>query len=251
MTRTAWIDLQVIDLPRQTRFYQDLLGFEVLEASPERVELGSRGEKLLGLQSGAQVAKDPCQDGLFHAAWLLPERADLGAWLRAAQENGVALSGASDHGVSEAIYLSDPEGNGLEIYWDKPPDEWPYRSGRLAMVTESLDIPSLLNGAKGRSWQGFPAGAELGHLHFQSHQMEKASDFYENLGFELSQTYPGARFLGKDGYHHDVAINQWQARRSRDPFAAGLLRYGLQLENREREQLQDPLGATCVVEPMT
>lgn len=247
MTRTDWLDLLVVDLPSQSRFYQNLLGFEVLEQSASRVELGSRGKKMLGLQAGAQRAVDPGQSGLFHAAWLLPTRADLGAWLLDAQRKGVRLSGASDHGVSEAIYLSDPEGNGIEVYWDKPRAEWPYVSGKLAMVTEALDIRSLAQSAEKHRWEGFPDGGELGHLHFQSHRLEQAAQFYEDLGFELTQVYPGARFYSLDNYHHDVAVNQWQARRPRDFMAAGLLSYGLQLESGEQTELQDKLGTTCVL----
>ena len=250
MTRTDWLDLLVVDLPSQSRFYQDLFGFEVLEQSATRVELGSHGKKRLGLQAGAQRVVDPRQSGLYHAAWLLPTRADLGAWLLETQRKGVRLSGASDHGVSEAIYLSDPEGNGIEVYWDKPRSEWPHVSGKLAMVTEALNIRSLAQASKGHRWEGFPVGAELGHLHFQSHEQERAAEFYEDLGFELSQVYPGARFYSLDGYHHDVAVNQWQARYLRDFSAAGLLSYGLQLESRGENRILDVQGTTCVLESL-
>ena len=145
VTRPAWLDLLVVDLQKQKRFYQKLLGFEVLEESDDRVELGSRVRKLLGLQLGAKKLSDPGQAGLFHAAWLLPRRADLGAWLVASQAMGIPLDGAADHGVSEALYLTDPEGNGIEIYWDRPRGEWPFRSGKLAMGTEALNFSSLFD----------------------------------------------------------------------------------------------------------
>ncbi|MFA7483894.1 MAG: VOC family protein [Vulcanimicrobiota bacterium] len=247
MTRVNWLDLQVVDLEKQSRFYQQLLGFEVLQQTDARVELGSQGSKLLGLQSGAKSPADPRQAGLYHAAWLFPRRADLGAWLRHSRELGIRLDGASDHGVSEAFYLNDPEGNGIEIYWDKPREEWPFNAGKLAMVTDPLDLDSLLQAAEGYSWDGFPPGGELGHLHFQSPRVEETAAFFESLGFEPTQDdYPGARFLSMDGYHHHVAVNHWRARNPKSQDSAGLLRYSLTVD-KPKAELLDPLGLTCLL----
>ena len=241
MSRVAWLDLLVVDLANQTRFYEELLGLEVVQQAPGYVELGQGGRKLLGLKDGASHFAYASQAGLFHAAWRLPTRESLGAWLRQALGRGIGLDGASDHGVSQALYLTDPEGNGIEVYWDRPRSQWPYREGRLAMVTEPLDLPALLEA--GGDWSGFPSEGDLGHLHLQSATMEEASRFYEGLGFELTQTYPGARFLGMDGYHHQLAVNRWRARRPRDPGYAGLLRYRLEVPGGEK---LDPLGSICL-----
>jgi catechol 2,3-dioxygenase len=238
----AWLELLVLDLDRQAQFYQRLLGFDLVERHSDRIWLGQANRRLLGLVAGARQRSDPAQSGLFHAAWRLPSRPLLGGWLRHALARHIGIDGASDHGVSQAIYLTDPEGNGIEVYWDRPRNEWPYRDGHLAMVTEALNVQELL--AQAQEWTGWPEQGDLGHLHMQSHQLEVASSFYEQLGFQVTQTYPGAHFLAKDGYHHHLAVNRWRARIPRDPQRAGLLSYGLRLAERT-PALADPLGCHC------
>lgn len=241
----VFIDLLVEDLETQVEFYRSVLGFEVVgQPSETRIELGRAGNKLLGLQAGASRMSSPVQAGLFHAAWRLGSRQDLGHWLAHSLKIGVALDGASDHGVSEAIYLNDPEGNGIEVYWDRPKASWPYTNGKLSMVTEPLDLRALLSGSSAEQWRGFPHDANLGHLHLQSPDLPGASQFFQDLGFALTQVYPGAHFLSLDGYHHHLAVNHWRARTARDPRTAGLLAYGLRLAGPSRH-LSDPLGATA------
>jgi catechol 2,3-dioxygenase len=164
--------------------------------------------------------------GLFHAALLLPSRAALGAWLRFAADRGVEFGGCSDHGVSEALYCSDPDGNGLEFYADRPRTQWPFAaSGELAMVTHPLALPSLL--AQAAPAGATPlAGARWGHLHLRVTDLDRSEKFYrDTLGVALTQgSYPGARFLAADGYHHHLGLNTWgHPRAPRPPAACGLV----------------------------
>ena len=156
---------------------------------------------------------------------LLPSRAALGAWLRFAADRGVEFAGFSDHGVSEAIYFSDPDGNGLEFYADQPRAQWPFSaSGELAMATRPLALPSLLAEAAPASATPL-AGAQWGHLHLRVTDLDRSEKFYRDvLGVTLTQgSYPGARFLAADGYHHHLGLNSWgQPRRPQPPGALGL-----------------------------
>ena len=207
------VHLRVSDLARAVDFYARQLGFTILRQSSLRVELatspGSAGILVLTGQPGAPRPRQESA-GLFHAAVLLPSRAALGSWLQFAAQNGVDFEGFSDHGVSEAIYLSDPEGNGLEFYADRQREMWPFANGELAMTTRPLDIRGLL--AEGAQASDRPLnGANWGHLHLRVTDLNRSEAFYRTtLGMEVMQrSFPGARFLGADGYHHHVAVNTW------------------------------------------
>lgn len=211
------VSLRVRDLAGLTAFYRDSIGLSVLSQDAERVVLGAGGEPLVKLEAGAQRPSSAA--GLFHMAILLPSRRDLGNWLRHAAETGVGLEGASNHLVSEALYLSDPEGNGIEIYRDRSRPEWPrLDGGRLKMATERLDLDALLRDADDRAYAGMPEGTVMGHVHLRVGDVARAEGFYRDaLGFEVTVHYPGASFMATGGYHHHVAANTAQPRRRSAP----------------------------------
>lgn len=211
------VTLIVRDLIAMRGFYERALGLEAVEEADGAVGLGAGGRVFLRLAGDPSARiEEPRSAGLFHLAILLPTRADLARWLSHAAEIGLPLDGASDHGVSEAAYLSDPEGNGVEIYWDKPTEVWPRDAkGGLAMVTERLDQRSLAAELEtaGGVWSGAPAGTVLGHAHLRVGSVEAAKAFYgEALGFDHMQDYPGAAFFSTGGYHHHLGANIWRAR---------------------------------------
>ncbi|MBR3191508.1 VOC family protein [Bosea sp. (in: a-proteobacteria)] len=206
------VSLRVRDLSGLTAFYRDAIGLSVIEQDADHAVLGAGGEPLVKLEAGAQQPSSAA--GLFHMAILLPSRRDLGNWLRHAAETRIGLEGASNHLVSEALYLSDPEGNGIEIYRDRSRPEWPrLDGGRIAMATERLDLDALLRDADLRAYAGMPEGTVMGHIHLRVGDVAQAEGFYRDaLGFEVMVHYPGASFMATGGYHHHIATNTWHSR---------------------------------------
>lgn len=206
------VSLRVRDLPALTAFYRDAIGLSVIAQDADHAVLGAGGEPLVKLEAGAQHPSSAA--GLFHMALLLPSRRDLGNWLRHAAETRTGLEGASDHLVSEALYLSDPEGNGIEIYRDRSRPEWPrLDGGRIAMATERLDLDALLRDAEPQAYAGMPEGTVMGHVHLRVGDVQQAEGFYRDaLGFEVMVHYPGASFMATGGYHHHIATNTWHSR---------------------------------------
>lgn len=206
------VSLRVRDLAGLTAFYRDAIGLSVLDQDADQAVLGAGGEPLVTLEAGAQHPSSAA--GLFHMAILLPSRRDLGNWLKHATQRRVGLEGASNHLVSEALYLSDPEGNGIEIYRDRSRPEWPrLDGGRIAMSTERLDLEALLRDADGRAYPGMPEGTVMGHIHLRVGDVAQAEGFYRDaLGFEVMVHYPGASFMATGGYHHHIAANTWHSR---------------------------------------
>lgn len=222
------VSLRVRDLAGLTAFYRDAVGLQVISQQPDKAVLGIGGEPLVTLQAGARPPTSKA--GLFHIAILLPSRRDLANWLAHAARTGVRLEGASDHLVSEAIYLSDPEGNGIEIYRDRSRPEWPRRDGAIAMATERLDLDALLAEANGAAYAGMPSGTGMGHIHLRVGDTAQAEGFYRDaLGFDLMVHYPGASFLASGGYHHHIGANVWQSRGAgrRQDGEAGLAAFEL------------------------
>lgn len=223
------VTLRANDLAKLTAYYRDAIGLQLVAQGPEEAELGIAGKTLVRLRSGA--TRPSSAAGLFHLAVLLPSRHDLANWLRHAAEARVPLEGASDHLVSEALYLSDPEGNGIEIYRDRARAEWPRRpDGGIAMATERLDLDKLLGEAVDGSYAGMPEGTGMGHIHLRVGDTAAAEAFYRDLlGFDLMVRYPGASFLASGGYHHHIAGNIWGSRGAgpRRPGEAGLDRFEL------------------------
>lgn len=224
--RIGKVRLNVRDLSRVSRFYRDALGLVQTGAHGDTITLGTAAGPLLELvRKPGLTPRDPRAAGLFHTAFLLPDRADLGRWLAHARANHIALEGASDHLVSEAIYLSDPEGNGIEIYADRPASDWQSRNGEIVMATEPLDIRGLSKAAGGQAWNGAPSGTIVGHMHLQVGDTANAEGFWNGvLGFDVTNRYPGATFFGAGGYHHQIAANIWNSRGAgaRPDDAAGL-----------------------------
>ncbi len=208
------VTLIVHDLDRVATFYQRAVGMHTLSQENDVMLLGSGETSLLELRQDKHARQRSAREaGLFHTAFLLPTRADLGAWLKHAAINRVALQGASDHLVSEAIYLADPEGNGVEIYADRPRDEWRWTSGLVEMASNPIDEIGLLEGARGQKWNGFPDATTVGHVHLQVGAIPEAEAFYTTLpDMKVTCRYPGATFYGAHGYHHHLATNVWNSR---------------------------------------
>ena len=220
-TRLGSIQLQVADLERSVEWYQRVLGFRTVESRGADAALATSGagDVLLRLRevSGSRPVPREGRIGLYHFAILLPDRAHLGALLPHLARHGVR-PGASDHHVSEALYLSDPDGLGIEVYADRPRDRWICRDGQLHMTTEPLDLADL-QAAAAPTWQGLPDGTAIGHIHLFVTDLDDASAFYHQaLGFDrMVWNYPGALFLAAGGYHHHLGTNTW----ARHATAAG------------------------------
>ena len=231
-TELGMVALTVGDFDGSVLFYQDVMGFELMQEGDEEAILGAGGEPLLALykREGARPAPRNAT-GLYHFAILVPSRADLAQWLLHLAVSGYPLSGASDHLVSEAIYLSDPEGNGIEVYRDRPREEWPRRGGQLQMATDPLDLQALVDEAqaKPQPWKGLAAGTRLGHIHLQVGSIPQARDFYHGvLGFDVIVDWErmGALFVSAGGYHHHIGLNIWHSKGGGPaPEGSGGLRY--------------------------
>ena len=214
----AFVDhshLTVIDLPMVSSFYQKVMGLSVLDGSASGKTLGVGERPLLTLTTGSNAARAPRNaPGLFHTAFLVPDRRELGRWLAHAAHNNVALTGASDHLVSEAIYLDDPEGNGIEIYRDRDRAEWTYvPDGTVKMATHRLDLQALYDEAPKDGWTGQENGTVIGHIHLQVSDIPQADGFFRDvLGLDVMARYPGASFFATGKYHHHVAANVWNSR---------------------------------------
>lgn len=212
--RIGAVRLKVRDLDVVSTFYQTVLGLTLIETGDRRVTLGTATTPLLELVGDAALAPhDPRQAGLFHTAFLMPTRADLARWLAHVTATRTPLQGASDHIVSEALYLVDPEGNGIEVYADHPVSQWHGESGEIRMSTDPLDLQDLLQSAEGTKWSGFPESGSVGHVHLQVGDTLTADSFYRDiLGLDIATRYPGASFYGSGGYHHQIAGNIWNSR---------------------------------------
>lgn len=208
------VTLTVHDLDAVSRYYEHALGLQVVSSGPASRQLGAGEAVLLDLQHDPKARRrSPREAGLFHTAFLLPTRVDLARWTRHAAAARLQIHGASDHIVSEAIYLADPEGNGIEIYADRPRSAWKVANGAVEMSTDPLDVEDLLAQAGGQPWQGFPADGIVGHVHLQVGATAPAEAFYGGvLGFDLTARYPGGSFFGSGGYHHHLAANIWNSR---------------------------------------
>jgi catechol 2,3-dioxygenase len=233
--RLGAIRLRVADPERLTRFYEEAIGLRVLPNGDSVTGLGvENGQSLVELEAGPGApARPPHTTGLFHLAILVPSRAALGQALRRVAASGWRLAGASDHLVSEALYLSDPEGNGIELYRDRPREEWPTLDGVTQMDTLPLDLGDLLSDDDGTDAGGMPPGTTLGHVHLQVAELEAAERFWvDGLGLDVTvRAYPGALFVSAGGYHHHVGLNTWAGTGAAAPptGALGLVRFELVL----------------------
>lgn len=232
--------LKVKDLDQMAAYYENVIGLSVLDHDYGSMTLGIKADnrpivRLINQPNGRAY---PRATGLFHLAILLPTRADLGQWLRHFSQTG-QLDGAGDHLVSEALYLNDPEGNGLEIYRDRPRSDWPKTSdGKIKMDTLAVDIPSVLAAASDEPFGKMPSGTVTGHIHLQVDDASNAGDFYHALlGFETTEYISNqAGFFGAGGYHHHIGANIWRSRGAEPPpaDALGLDRYELIFSTAEK-----------------
>ncbi len=244
------VELRVPDLARSVDYYGRGLGFAVTQRTDRTAEFATApgAPALLRLTEDRDAAPSPRDAaGLFHAALLFPRRAELGRWLRFAAAQQIPFDGFSDHGVSEALYFTDPDGNGLEFYADRAREQWPLENGRLAMTTTALDVDALLAAGKNLAANAAPlANARWGHLHFRVTDLARSEAFYrEQLGLAVTQdSLPGARFMAVDGYHHHLGLNTWGHPRQPQPAgalglaAASLVRAGIHAPT----TLRDPDG---------
>jgi catechol 2,3-dioxygenase len=212
-TSMGAVRLTVADLEGVRDFYRDAIGLSELEPGDGIVRLGTNGTALIELVGDPDaLARPRGTSGLFHLAIVVPGRADLARALQRVAEAGWRLSGASDHLVSEALYLSDPEGNGIELYRDRPREEWPVRDGVLQKDTLPLDLDGVLGELRrGDSGAGMPADTRMGHVHLNVGDLSAAEAFYSGgLGFDVMvRGYPGALFVSAGGYHHHIGLNTW------------------------------------------
>ena len=213
-TALGAVRLDVADLARQREFDERVVGLRPLEGPNGALRLGADdGAPLVELAERPDAPpRPPGSTGLFHLAILLPGRAELARTLERVARAGWSLSGASDHLVSEALYLADPEGNGIELYRDRPREEWSYEGADLKMATLPLDLEDLIREPGGGDVaDAMPSGTRIGHVHLQVSDLAGAEDFYRGLlGFEVTvRSYPGALFLSAGGYHHHIGLNTW------------------------------------------
>ncbi len=228
--RMGGVQLTVSDLERSLDYYRTAVGLAVLEHGAGRASLGAGTRELLVLVEERDARPAPGHTGLYHFALLLPERVDLARWLAHAARDRVRLVGLSDHFVSEALYLADPDRHGIEIYCDRPRDMW---EGIVVdrMTTLPLDVESLfaeIDDPASEPFDGLPAGTVMGHVHLKVAAVPETIAFYRDvLGFGLmAQLGPQAAFLSAGGYHHHVGANTWEsAGASPPPAGAAALRH--------------------------
>ncbi|HZA65440.1 MAG TPA: VOC family protein, partial [Geminicoccaceae bacterium] len=232
------IGLAVTDLDRSLDYYQRRIGLELLEREGPRAVLGAAGRRLVELQERPKATRDPKAADLFHFALLLPSRAALARSLAKLIETDTDLSGAADHFVSEALYLRDPDGHGIELYRDRPPETW-YRDGKLHMGTVALDLDDLLQAAHGHGEdaRGLAPGTAIGHMHLETFDLQRSKSFYvDRLGMAVTTEGKGATFMAVGGYHHHLAANVWGRKTHpapRDGGHIGMLWFEMELPGRQ------------------
>jgi catechol 2,3-dioxygenase len=207
------VELTTGDASRSATFYERVLGMTTRERDGATLTLGTPTRELLRLRElpGAPPAPDHAA-GLYHVALLLPGRIDLARWVRHIAGIGLRV-GRSDHLVSEAFYLSDPDGHGIEVYRDRPRSEWGWDGGQVRMANDPIDIPGLLaQPGSERPFDVLPADTRIGHVHLQVTSLPTTERFYRDvLGFDIVARWPGALFVSAGGYHHHVGLNTWQS----------------------------------------
>jgi catechol 2,3-dioxygenase len=232
------IGLIARDLDRLTNFYRDLLGLSVLERTGRLSRLGVGDTMLIEIKHRPNAKPDDtAQAGLYHTAFLMPTRQDQARWIMHLAKAGVPISGASDHGVSEAFYLDDPEGNGIEVYNDRPRERWNWENGLVTMQTKQLDVEAILREIDPASatYPAAPEGLRIGHVHLRVGSIEQAEEFYRGaLGLDLTRRRGGATFMSSGGYHHHIGANVWHSdgAGARDGHRAGLAWFSVEAANK-------------------
>lgn len=241
-THIGYVHLQIADLKRSLYFYEDLVGLKKVREVGGTAVLSASGKDpfhiLLTERHGARP-KPQRSTGLYHIAIRYPSRRELARAFRRLYEDGSAFQGFSDHLVSEAIYLADPDENGVELYVDRPRDKWVLQDSQIQMATLPLDMDNLLGELTNDEFKGSSADpmTDIGHVHLHVSDLQKAESFYHSLlGFDVTQrSYPGALFLSAGGYHHHIGVNIWAGRGAPIPpvDAVGLLGIGVVVPGRE------------------
>jgi catechol 2,3-dioxygenase len=238
-TFVGHVKIKVENLNTSLKYYQEVIGFDVLEQTDTTAKLTSDGKtSILSLEQPENVTqKHGRTTGLYHFAILLPERSDLANIVIHLVNKGIKF-GSSDHLVSEALYLNDPDGNGIEIYIDRDPYEWSWRGQEVAMTVDPLDFENLLTTVKpGKTWQGMPEETVMGHIHLHVSELKRTEEFYvKGLGFDVVNRYGGqALFLSSGKYHHHIGVNTWNGVGAPTPSqnSVGLHSFTLILPNEE------------------
>jgi catechol 2,3-dioxygenase len=235
-THIAYARLQVRDLDRALAFYRDALGLRVIDQTADSARLSATGStpfliELIAVPNA--IAKPPRSSGLYHVAIRLPDRTSLARTFYRLVSLGVPFQGFADHQVSEALYLPDPDGNGLELYRDRPRDEWRLDGAQVTMGSDPLDVEALLAEGAGGTGDGIDARTDIGHVHLHVGDLARAEAFYvAALGMDVMQRgYPGALFVAAGGYHHHLGLNIWAGRNAPPPpaNAVGLRAYGIHI----------------------
>lgn len=243
--RLGPVTLAVADLARSVDFYTGVLGLAVVAQAGEAASLGAGGVPLLHLRAQAGLRPQPrFSTGLYHVAILLPTRLDLGRVLINLARTRYPLQGFADHLVSEAIYLADPDGNGLELYRDRPRTEWRWRGSQIVMASDPLDVDGIAAEVPDPQapFTGMPAGTVIGHVHLKVGDVRQGEAFYHGvIGFGVVARLPGALFVSAGGYHHHLGANSWESRGAPRPpaDAAGLREFTIVLPD---EPALDQLG---------
>jgi catechol 2,3-dioxygenase len=237
-TAIGVVSLTVSDLARSRDFYEHAIGLTATDRDDGSVALTADGAPLVSLYGDSSAAPlNRRATGLYHQAILVPSRRDLAQALVRLARASWPLDGASDHLVSEAVYLSDPDGNGIEIYRDRPRAEWRHTNGQLEMATIPLDLDGVLGELAGDTSvpDEAPSGTTIGHVHLQVADLAATEAFYNGvLGFDVTvRGYPGALFVSAGGYHHHIGLNTWQSAGSAppEPGSVGLRSYEVLLPN--------------------
>ncbi|MCD5323306.1 VOC family protein [Pontibacillus chungwhensis] len=239
--RVGEVALKVQDLEKSKTFYTSILGLKVIEEDKTRVVLSSDGiTPLVRIEQPELIEpKDRREAGLYHFAILLPNRKDLATFIYHLSENGIRL-GAADHLVSEALYFDDPDGNGIEVYHDRPTHQWKREDQQIVMTVEPLDGDSILSELNGEKWKGMPEETVIGHIHLHVRDLQAAKDFYcKGLGFQTTfDQLDKALFISTAGYHHHIGLNTWKGEKAESPSTnrVGLQHYSLIFPGLEARQ---------------
>jgi len=250
-TRIGYVNLRVADLDRSLSFYRDLLGLTEMNRLDSTISLSAsrNGEQIILLTEVRNAkSRPPHSAGLYHSAILLPNRKELARVLKRLFDQDWPFQGFADHGVSEALYLADAEGNGVELYADRPRNLWPWKNGELQMVTLPLGLDNLLAELPKAddAWTGIHPQTRIGHIHLQVSDLRNGGRFYhELLGFDVTErSFPGALFVSAGGYHHHIGLNVWDSLggRGAPADAVGLAKFSIAIpDEHERSALRQRL----------